>query len=532
MGTVIKNEVLEQWKVSNTKLVEVYAALLVSRECETVEDYQAFVEELNSENVFNYVLYIKDLDGVITAIAHSNHDRIGLELDDAGSIAAARDGKDFAGYYVYPVTNGLTLDVLKAIYDDKGLLIGALNIGIPIDQATLNRILSSSLSRIAIIFGIFGFLLLGMLSLITYYMIVRPLNLLGIDIEKMANYDLSTASKSKINAYAKRNDEIGVISKSFGMMRNRLISLIEEILKITESLAASSEELSAITGQSLFTSEELSKTVSEVASGASNQAKESTEGNHLIGYLGDLIGKLREETLILNQSVKELDRTKSEGIEALVELVNRTDENMKTAEDVRIVMNMTSEKVEKIKLASGQIKEIASQTSLLALNASIEAARAGEFGKGFAVVASEIGNLSNQTNTLTGEIETIIKELANQMLMALDAMHHLEHSSKIQADKVMNTKTKFESMTNSFKHLENNFSGISALVNEMNSKRETVFEKMSNLTAISVENAACVEEIAASVEEQTASTGEIANASGNLAELAETLNQQVVKFNI
>lgn len=476
---------------------------------------QVLIDKLIEDKNLVYAAFI-DTNSKI--IAHSNKELIGNNEENEG-IKTALKGEPYSKINLYDGKFEVN-NVLVPVFDgDKE--VGVVELGVSTE--TVNKAINNVIMIIFII-AIATIAVIAVIMIRIAGSITKPLAEL-IDVsQKISQGEFD--NEISVNG----SGEIGVLETSFKCMSDSLKNTIKKIDTEVANVSEMASSLSLNAEQMTYATSEVAGAIQEISSGACTQSNDLIQVVNHISALGDEVNNIYNKiTYVREKSVFTEDKVTigKDQLGVLLKSIEDVKEAFNTVENQISNLNLSVSQVGKITAAINQISE---QTNLLALNAAIEAARAGEAGKGFSVVADEVRKLAEQSKQSTDQIQDLIQAISGE---TANVIHTSDQVKKYMVEQVGIV----EGTLDSFKDMLNAVANISPLVQDayisiektMNVK-ETVSEKVDNVTSVSEETSASAEEISASSEELLASSEEVSKFAAKLNEFAKEIKKETSKF--
>lgn len=311
-------------------------------------------------------------------------------------------------------------------------------------------------------------------------------------IRKFADQMASGNLKQGIEVTSK--NEFGATGRELNAAQHKIGSMISKATASRDALENSINVFSDNFGSMTDAISNVSKAVNDIAQNNTEQAKSASDAAESVQTLSSGIDDSSANVAQLDKDANEMMEYSKQSRETLRQLVEKNDATMQDISTMSEQTQQTSDSVAKIAEAANLISEIASQTSLLSLNASIEAARAGEQGRGFAVVAEEIGHLADQSDESAKTINTIVTELVNNSTKQVEIMKRMQDVSNEQVRAFGTTRDTFDKLESSLDECFKSVEAISADMKTMEEERDRIRTNIESLNDAATDNAASTEE--------------------------------------
>lgn len=357
--------------------------------------------------------------------------------------------------------------------------------------------------------------------------ITRHVRAVEAHIDSMSKGDLSKEMDKHI---LKRRDELGDMARKLNVLKMEWRKMIACIIEKSQDLSEASGVLSEDSIYNARIAVDFSRALDDIAKGSMSHAQETQASLEQMKEVGEVIETTYAELSTLIDNAGNMRNAGDRASITISELFEMNENTIHSIEKISKQTTITSESVNQISEAVSIINSIASQTSLLALNASIEAARAGEDGRGFAVVAGEIQNLAEQTNASVKQIDKTIQKLLSESNEMVVVMEEVNHTVQEQTKKCLNTKHEFEEVSEGIVSSVVEIQKVQENFGRIEHAKAKIVQALTVLANLAQESAATTQEATASCEELSGKTEGIAQSSVKLDDISKELNQTVESF--
>jgi methyl-accepting chemotaxis protein len=358
------------------------------------------------------------------------------------------------------------------------------------DATRLTWLIAAIAAVLAVVFAIVGASFASM--------IVRPIRGVADGLQEIAEGEGDLTRQLKVQG----KDETASLAGWFNQFLSMIAQLVQRIGSASSDLqtaAADTREVannlnqaagrqreavelvSTAFNEMVATANEVARSCSAAASSADEGYRDVHDGQQHIGEATGSVLKLSEDLQKSTQTMQQLEQDSK---------------NINTILDT--------------------IRSIAEQTNLLALNAAIEAARAGDQGRGFAVVADEVRALARRTADSTGEIDSLLGNLARRTQEVTLQMQGSLQVSQTSVERIQQARDSFDKIQGSVDSIRDQNTQIATAAEEQHQVAEQINRHIAQIHA----DAQLVEDFA-----HSAQTG-----SGRLTDISGQLKGLVGRF--
>ena len=543
----LSKEVASSFAVQGVQIVEKAASIIDG------DSFETLTKSLNNDDPFYEetrlrLLELKELTGCLFLYTMAPADGSiwqyiidgSTEPDDEENFSALGDreetdeydnafrrvltsGKTESTDLVYQEGWGWLISIYTPIRNSAGKFVGIA--ACDFDGTYLHDTIDSNVKRQFIICGISVFL--GLVLLVFFLRkIFAPLGNINAILKEISLGEGDLTRTIDIDS----KNEIGDLSHYFNRTLEKIKNLVVIIKEQSLTLSDTGNELAGNMAETAAAINEITTNIQTIKSRVLSQSAGVTQTHATmeqvvinINKLDGLVEKQSSNVSSVSTSIEEM----AASIQSVTATLADNAVNVRTLRDaseagrgglqeVAADIQEIAHESEGLLEINSVMENIASQTSLLSMNAAIEAAHAGEAGKGFAVVAGEIRKLaensSKQSKTIIEVLKKIkgsIDKITGSTENVLARFEAIDSSVKTVSDQEEHIRGAMEEQGTGSRQIVDSVTGVNEMTRQVKSGCDDMLEGSKEVIQESENLATATQEITQSMNEMASGAEQI-----------------------